>query len=140
MSFFTSLVVSGSGLNAERIRADLAAANLANANSTRTPEGGPYRRRDPVLRTEAGETFGSTLERAVRRVAVKRIVVDPRPPRLVFDPSHPDADSKGMVAFPNVQVVEEITNLTNASRTYQANIAAITVSREMADRALRMGR
>ena len=141
MSFFTSLRISGSGLRAERLRADLAAANLANANSTRAPEGGPYRRRDPVLRTVAsGGAFGSELERALGSVEVRRVVLDPRPSRQIFNPSHPDADENGMVSLPNVQVVEEITNLTNAARSYQANIAAIGVSREMAERALRMGR
>ena len=141
MSFFTSLAVSTSGLQAERLRADLAAANLANANSTRTAEGGPYRRLDPVLRTLSSRgAFGSELDRAIRLVEIKGVVADSRPPRLVFNPSHPDANEKGMVAFPNVQMVEEMTNLTNASRVYQANLAAIAVSREMANRAIRMGK
>lgn len=141
MSFFTSLSVSASGLRAERLRADLASANLANANSTRTAEGGPYRRRDAVLRTMShGGAFGSALDRAVRGVEIRNVRIDPRPPRQLFNPSHPDANAEGMVSLPNVQVVEEITNLTNASRSYQANIAAITVSRQMAERALRMGR
>ena len=141
MSFLSSLRVSTSGLRAERLRADLAAANLANINSTRTAEGGPYRRLDPVLRTlSAGGRFGSELDRAVKYVEVERVVQDPRPPREVFNPSHPDADEKGIVRMPNIQVVEEITNLRNASRIYQANIAAISASREMAQRALRMGK
>ncbi len=141
MSFFTSLSVSASGLRAERLRADLASANLANANSTRTTEGGPYRRRDAVLRTKShGGAIGSALDRAVRGVEIRNVRIDSRPPRQLFNPSHPDANGEGMVSLPNVQVVEEITNLTNASRSYQANIAAITVSRQMAERALRMGR
>jgi flagellar basal-body rod protein FlgC len=141
MSFFSSLSVTASGLKAERLRADLASANLANANSTRTAEGGPYRRRDPVLRTLShGSAFGSELDRAVRLVDVRRVVIDSRPPREVFNPSHPDANEDGMVKLPNVQVVEEITNLMNASRAYQANIAAVKVGREMAERAIKMGR
>jgi len=141
MSFFTSLKVSGSALQAERLRVDLASANLANANSTRSPEGGPYRRRDPVLQAiPLPGSFGSELSRAVRMVNVQRIVIDPRPPREVFNPSHPDADEQGILRLPNVQAVEETVNLMNASRSYEANLAAIRMSREMAERALRMGK
>jgi len=141
MSFFTSLSVSASGLKAERLRADLASANLANANSTRTAEGGPYRRRDPVLRTVTnGGAFSSELDRAVKEVSVRRIVVDTRPPRQIFNPSHPDADEDGMLSLPNIRAVEEITNLTNASRAFQANVAAIKASRDMAEHALRLGK
>lgn len=141
MSFFTSLTVSGSGLRAERLRVDLASANLANANSTQSADGGPYRRRDPVLRAIPMEgQFGNRLERALRQVYVARIRIDPSPPRQVFNPSHPDADENGMVALPNVQVVEEMTNLMNAQRSFEANLKAITIGREMAQRALRVGR
>jgi flagellar basal-body rod protein FlgC len=141
MSFFNSLKVSGSGLQAERLRVDLASANLANANSTRSADGGPYRRRDPVLRSVGLENhFGSRLERALRQVYVARVRVDPSPPRLVFDPSHPDANEDGMVALPNVRMVEEMTNLMNAQRSFEANLKAIGIGREMAQRALRIGR
>ncbi len=141
MSFFTSLRVNGSALAAERLRVDLASANLANANSTRTAEGGPYRRRDPILQAvPLSGSFGSEIERAVRMVDVRRIVIDPRPPREVFNPSHPDADSQGIVRLPNVQIVEETVNLMNASRAYEANLVAISISREMAERAMRMGK
>ena len=141
MSFFTSLRVNGSALHAERLRVDLASANLANINSTRTAEGGPYRRRDPILQAvPLGGSFGSELERAVRAVSVQRIVIDRRPPREVFNPSHPDADGQGIVRLPNVQMVEEIVNLMNASRAYEANLVAIGISRDMAQRAMRMGK
>jgi flagellar basal-body rod protein FlgC len=141
MSFFTSLRVNGSALAAERLRVDLASANLANANSTRTAEGGPYRRRDPILQAvPLGSSFGSEMERAVRMVDVRRIVIDPRPPREVFNPSHPDADGQGIVRLPNVQMVEETVNLMNASRAYEANLLAISISRDMAERAMRMGK
>jgi flagellar basal-body rod protein FlgC len=141
MSFFTSLIINGSALRAERLRVDLASANLANANSTRSTEGGPYRRRDPVLQAvPLSGSFGSELDKAVRMVDVRSVVIDPRPPRQVFNPSHPDADEQGIVRLPNVQIVEETVNLMNASRAYEANIAAIGVSREMADRAIRIGR
>ncbi|MCH6560920.1 MAG: flagellar basal body rod protein FlgC [Myxococcales bacterium] len=141
MSFFTSLRVNGSALAAERLRVDLASANLANANSTRTAEGGPYRRRDPILQAvPLSGSFGSEIERAVRMVNVRRIVIDQRPPREVFNPSHPDADGQGIVRLPNVQIVEETVNLMNASRAYEANLVAISISREMAERAMRMGK
>ncbi len=141
MSFFTSLRVNGSALAAERLRVDLASANLANANSTRTAEGGPYRRRDPILQAvPLGGSFGSEIERAVRMVDVRRIVIDPRPPREVFNPSHPDANGQGIVRLPNVQMVEETVNLMNASRAYEANLLAISISRDMAERAMRMGK
>lgn len=141
MSFFTSLKVSGSGLRAERLRVDLASANLANANSTRSVDGGPYRRRDPVLRAvPMPDQFGSRLERALRQVYVARVRIDPSPPRQVFDPSHPDANEDGMVALPNVTMVEEMTNLMNAQRSFEANLKAIGIGREMAQRALRIGR
>ena len=141
MSFFTSLRIGGAALAVERTRADLATANLANANATRSAEGGPYRRRDPVLRSESLEgAFGSRLERAVRAVRLERVVADTRPPREVFNPSHPDADERGVVQLPNVQIVEEMVNLQSAQRSYEANLQAITASREMALRALRIGR
>jgi flagellar basal-body rod protein FlgC len=141
MSFFSSLVISGSALRAERMRVDLATANLANANATRSAEGGPYRRRDPVLRAVPLEdSFGPRLERAVRNVEVVRVVTDPRPPREVFNPSHPDADERGVVRLPNVQLVEEMVNLLNARRSYEANLQVLEASRDMALRALRIGR
>lgn len=141
MSFFSSLAVAGSGLRAERLRVDLATANLANQNSTRTPEGGPYRRRDPVLQAVAfGDRFGSGFESALRQVSVRRIVTDARPPREIFDPSHPDADERGVVLMPNVNIAEEMVNLMSAQRAFEADLTVIRTSREMAERALRLGR
>ncbi len=141
MSFFDSLEIAVSALKAERLRVDLASANLANANATRSAEGGPYRRRDAVLQSvPQSRGFGTELRRAVQAVRIRSIVLDPRPPREVFNPSHPDADEKGIVRLPNVSIVEETVNLMNASRSYEANIAAINVGREMADRAMRMGK
>ena len=141
MSYFTSLVVSGSALKVERMRVDLATANLANASATRSDEGGPYRRRDVVLRaTPAAGPFDGALARAIHTVQVERIVPDARPPREVFNPSHPDADDRGVVRLPNIQLVEETVNLLNAQRAFEANIQVIQSSRDMALRALRIGR
>jgi flagellar basal-body rod protein FlgC len=84
--------------------------------------------------------FGSQLERAIRAVRLEGVVDDPRPPREVFNPSHPDADERGVVKLPNIQMVEELVNLQSAQRSYEANLQAITASRDMALRALRIGR
>lgn len=141
MSFFTSLKLIASGLAAERLRVDLATANIANANSTRSPDGGPYRRVDPVLRARPLEgSFADRLGRSFRGASIEGIVQDSRPPREVFNPSHPDADEQGIVRLPNVQILEEMVNLMNARRSYDANIAALRISREMALRALQIGR
>lgn len=141
MSFFTSLAVSGSGLAAERLRVELASANLANANSTRSVEGGPYRRRDPIIQAVSfGGGFGSDLERAIRGVQVRGVRTDPSAPREVFNPGHPDADERGIVKLPNVTAVEELVNLRNAQRSFEANLAALNITRELAQRALRIGR
>lgn len=141
MSFFTALEVSASALKAERLRVDLATANLANARSTRTAEGGPYKRKDPVFRAvPITDTFGTRFDRAVRQVKVDRIAEGTGAPREIFNPTHPDADSEGLVKMPNVDISEELVNLMSAQRSFEANISVIQASREMAQRALRIGR
>ena len=141
MSFFTTMKVSGAALAAERLRVDLVSANLANANSTQSVDGGPYQRRDPIFVAEPiGHSFGSALDRAVRTVVVRRVVTDPRPPREVFNPSHPDADEEGIVRLPNIDVGEEMVNMMSAQRAYEANLATIRASREMVQRALQIGK
>ncbi len=141
MSFFTALDVSASALSAERLRVDLATANLANARSTRTAEGGPYKRKDAVFRAVAvGESFSNRFDSAVRRVKVEGIVDGKGKPREIFNPTHPDADENGLVKMPNVDVTEELVNLMSAQRSFEANISVIQASREMAQRALRIGR
>jgi flagellar basal-body rod protein FlgC len=116
------------------------ASNLANAQTTRTPEGGPYRRRDPVFTTSAvGGPFADRLSRAVRKVEVARVALDPRPALTRFDPGHPDADDQGHVALPRVNTVEELSNMMSASRAYQANLLILRKAREMARAALGIG-
>ncbi len=141
MCFFSSLEFAASGLAADRMRVDLATTNLANANSTRTAAGGPYRRQDPALRAVGTEgTFSDRLSRAFQRVRIDGVVSDQKPPREVFNPSHPDANEDGVVLMPNVDTVEEMVNLMNAQRSFDANVSVIQASREMAQRALRIGR
>lgn len=127
--------VSASALTAERTRINLIASNLANANSTRTPEGGPYKRKDAVFSTMLDEA-GARTNAGVEVVAV---VEDQSPPRLQYDPSHPDADAKGYVAFPNVNVVEEMADMMTATRTYEANVTAMKAGMDMQMKALQIG-
>lgn len=137
----TAFAISASGLRAQRLRMDVIAANLANAESTRTPEGGPYKRRDVVLEAlPGGARFADLLGEATgSSVRVARVVSDTRPPRLVFDPGHPDADPDGYVAMPNVNVVAEMVDLMSASRAYEANIAAVNATKRVLEATLGIG-
>jgi flagellar basal-body rod protein FlgC len=144
MDTATAFAISASALRAQRLRMDVIAANLANAQSTRTPEGGPYRRRDVVLEAlPQGESFDDMLgPGAAPSAAVKvtRVVEDRRPPQLVFDPGHPDANAQGYVAMPNVNVVTEMVDLMAATRAYEANVAALNATKRVLEAALDIGR
>jgi len=133
--------IASSGLVAQRARMATAASNLANAETTRTPEGGAYRRRDPVLVTQRlGSSFGHELDRAVSRVHIKSVHIDGNPGIQRFDPGHPDANPDGYVEMPNVSVVEELTNVLSAGRSFEANLVILRKVREMADAAMQVGR
>ncbi len=144
MDTATIFAISASGLRAQRLRLDVIAANLANAQSTRTPEGGPYRRRDVVLEAvPRGESFDDLLAPGAgptSAVQVSRIVDDTKPPRLVYDPGHPDADAQGFVAMPNINVVSEMVDMMAASRAYEANVAALNATKRVLEAALEIGR
>ncbi len=142
MDFFTSMDISASALAAERTRMNLISSNLANVNSTRTAEGGPYRRKDAVFAaTPVERSFGAALNKAdARRVEVTQIVEDQKPPRLQFEPNHPDANAAGYVAYPNVNVVEEMADMISASRSYEANVTATQAAKSMALKTLEIGR
>ena len=144
MDFFTAMNVSSSAMSAERTRMNLISGNLANANSTRTADGGPYRRKDAVFTaTPVAEPFNSTLDRARKgldSVAVSAIVEDSSPPRMQFDPTHPDADAKGYVALPNVNVIEEMADMISATRAYEANVTAAQAAKSMALKTLELGK
>lgn len=141
----STLEISSTALRAQRLRIDAIASNLANANTTRTEAGGPYKRRDVVLEPQAIDSnFGSTLAAlgdagARQGVKVVDVVEDQRPPRLVFQPGHPDANPEGYVAFPNVDPVTEMVDLLTASRAYEANVQAVNASKRMSAAALRIG-
>jgi flagellar basal-body rod protein FlgC len=123
--------ISASGLSAQRRRLDVIAANIANVETTSTPDGGPYRRLQPVFASRPDNPGG---------VQVIGIAVDPRDPRRVYQPGHPDADPNGFVAYPNVNIVEEMVDLVSATRSYEANAAAFNAAKTMAQRALDLGR
>jgi len=142
MDLGSTFSISASGLSAQRLRMDLIAANLANANSTETPEGGPYRRQDVVLRAVASDDpFASFFSdaRGGSAVEVARIVADRSPPRQVYDPGHPNADESGQVAMPNIDVMSEMVDLMTATRAYEANIAAMDATRRVLQAALEIG-
>src|SRR5215212_1138512 len=125
MDFFTALRVSGSGLSAERTRVNLASSNLANAETTRGPDGQPYKRLDPVFQAVAMEGNGAAPgAESPMGVEVSQVVADQTPGKRVYSPGHPDADADGFVTFPNVNPVNEVVNLLSASRGYAANATA----------------
>lgn len=133
--------IATSGLLAQRARLAVTASNLANAESTRTAEGGPYRRRDPVFAARGSSNpFASQLDRSLRRVEVTRVALDPRPPIPRYQPGHPDADEQGFVQFPRVNPVEEMTNMMSAARSFQANLFTVAKARQMADSLNQIGR
>ena len=143
MGMFDSMHVSASGLAAERLRMDVIAQNLANANSTRGPDGQPYRRHEVVFRSsDVGTTNGpGGTERAgsnepLHGVEPVAIVEDPSALRTVYDPQHPDADEDGYVHFPNVNPVTEMVDMMTATRAYEANVTAMNAAKNMALKAL----
>ncbi|MFH0899339.1 MAG: flagellar basal body rod protein FlgC [Pseudomonadota bacterium] len=146
MDFFTSMEISAAGLAAERVRMNVASSNLANINTTQTPAGGPYQRRDVILMSRpvdsafvVGGLAGGPSE-AVQQVSVEAIVQDQSPPRLEYDPEHPDADPDGNVAYPNVNIIEEMVDMITASRAYEAGITALDTAVSLAERAVSIGR
>ena len=143
--FFKSMEISSSGLTAQRLRMNLLSANLANAQTTRTAEGGPYRRQDAVFSaTPTGTPFqdflDETMDTQLQKVSVVDIHEDAREPRRVFDPSHADADQDGYVSMPNVAVMSEMVNMIAATRAYEANATALNEAKSMAVKALEIGR
>ncbi len=134
-----TLNIAGSGLAAQRVRLQTVASNLANAQTTRTADGGPYQRKAPVFRADSLNTFGDSLDRELASVSVERIHED-NDVRWVHDPAHPDADEEGMVAYPDIDVLAEMVDMMTASRSYEANANAVEVTRDMAMRALEIGR
>lgn len=144
MDFFTAMNVSSAGLSAQRTRINVASSNLANVETTRTPEGGPYRRRQVNL---AAVPFSQTfdhirdldLSQQTHSVEVTGIEADESEPRLVYNPEHPDARQDGYVAMPNINPISEMVDLLTTTRSYEANVSAMRASKSMALEALKIG-
>lgn len=145
MNVFSAMEIASSGLNAQRVRMNTIASNLANARTTQTAQGGPYQRLDPVFRavplSEKKSLSGSDEKsaNATHLVEVAEIRSDPNPPQRVYDPNHPDADKEGFVNLPNVNVVEEMVNMITASRAYEAGVTLTQSLKGMARSALSIG-
>ena len=133
MSLFSSLQVSASGMAAQRTRAEMLVENMANAETTRTPGGGPYQRKDVVFSSDVQESpFSAAFQNEMSTgVRVADVVTDDRAPELRYMPGHPDADANGYVKFPNMNPAEEMVNLMNAQRSYEGNVSAIAAVKDM---------
>ena len=142
LGVFSALEVAASGLSAQRVRMNTIASNLANARTTRTAEGEPFRRIDPLFEAAGLRQMGDVpfAGRGVSTVRVARLVQDERPGQLVYEPGHPDANADGYVEYPNVNAVEEMVNMITASRAYEAGITSIDTVKQMARSAIDLGR
>ncbi len=142
---FSSFDISASGLTAQRLRMDLIAGNIANVNTTRTPEGGPYRRKLPVFNQKQDSSFSKIFkdslagEKIGQGVEISAIIEDDSPFRMVYRPEHPDADENGYLAKPNIDITTEMVDMIEASRAYEANITALDTTKNMAVQAIQIG-
>lgn len=143
MKAFDTMRISASGLTAERLRMDTIASNIANVNTTRTEDGGPYRRRTAVfqenLETEINKQTGN-LEKVGKGIKAVGIIEDDSPLQSVYDPSHPDANEDGYVMMPNVNILNEMVDMISATRAYEANVTAVNATKGMLLKALEIGR
>lgn len=148
MRLFSSFEISGSGLTAQRLRMDVVANNIANVNTTRTAEGGPFRRQRVIFEPREEAQFMLPLNAEGRKrasaggsgVRVVGVSADPSAAKMVYDPGHPDANDQGYVAMPNIQLVNEMVDMISATRAYEANVAAINSAKSMAAKALEIGK
>lgn len=141
MDFFTAFNISASGLTAQRVRLNTIASNLANINTTHTEAGGPYKRKDVVFTAVPEKNgFNDMLKDKINAVKIEEVIEDARPFKFVYDPYHPDANRDGYVAYPNINLVEEMVNMLSASRLYEANINTVKTTSKMAQKALLIGK
>lgn len=138
MEIMPGLAISGSALSAQKLRLDLVANNIANINTTRTEEGGPYKRHMPVFEEKLRESMDNGFDGA--GVEVTEIVEDKSSPRMEYNPEHPEANKDGFVALPNINIVDEMVDMISATRAYQANVTALDSGKQMALKALEIGR
>lgn len=136
---FNAIEVLANGLSAARTRLNVLASNIANAETTRTPEGGPYKRKDVIQIARQVPSFDSVLDRmTLAKPQIAAVVEDNSDPRKVYQPGHPDADKDGFVSMPNINMVQTMTDLMTVSRLYQANVEAVNAARDMAAEATRI--
>lgn len=145
MDFLTGMRVSASGMTAQRMRMNAISSNIANVNTTQTPEGGAYRRKEVVFsampqQRHFGEILAGKVDNDIDRVQVVDIRPDRKGPLLKYDPSHPDANEEGYVAYPDINVMQEMVDMIQASRNYEANVSAMNTSKNMALSAIEIGR
>jgi len=142
MSLYDSMQISSSAMSAHRLRLEIISSNLANIHTTRTPDGGPYQRKDVVFNS-SNISFGDILNKEIETqspgVSVERLFNDNRPFTMKYEPNHPDAGPNGYVAYPNVNVVEEMVNMIAATRSFEANISVFEAAKNMALRAIELG-
>jgi flagellar basal-body rod protein FlgC len=141
VSLFSSIEVSASGMAAQRARTEVLVENLANSETTRTPDGGPYRRKDVVFSEDSSigsfsSQFNSALGQPMSGVAVSEVSVDESAPEMRYQPGHPDANKDGYVAYPKINPAEDMVDLLGASRGYEANVAAISAVKDMINKSL----
>jgi len=141
MDLITGVGATGSALNAQKTRLDLIAQNIANAQTTRSADGGPYKRQVVTFEAQLAHRMSHPGQAAGQSgVKVAAISNDPTPGQKIYDPRHPDADAQGMVTMPNVNVSTEMVDLITASRTYEANLSVIKAARQMAQKTIDIGR
>lgn len=143
LGLFDSFVISASGLTAERLRLDVIADNIANISTTRSTKGGPYRRRTVIFAQRVRQLQNkeySARQMEGAGVKVVRIIEDQNPPNVIYDPLHPDANEKGYVSYPNINIVNEMVDMLTATRSYEANATVFEASKGMALKALEIGR
>ena len=136
MDIFSAMEINSSGMSAERKRMNLISSNIANARTTRTEDGGPYKRKDAVFQSVLLPGLDKEDAESAPGVMVTEVLEDQAAPKLVYDPDHPDADANGYVAFPNVVVVEEMVNMITATKAYEANATSIKAVKDMAKKAI----
>ena len=141
MEFFTAFKICGSGLSAQRAKLDVITSNIANVSTTSTPEGGPYKRKMITFSAEPlKEGFDKSLADAVRIVKVQNVIEEKDGFKRIYDPAHPDADKDGVVTLPNVNIMLEMTDLITASRSYEACATAFDAAKNMAIKAMEIGK
>ncbi|HHT87938.1 MAG TPA: flagellar basal body rod protein FlgC [Clostridiales bacterium] len=144
MSAFSGMNISASGMTAQRLRMDIISQNIANVNTTRDENGEPYRRKAVVFAEKDATPFQEVFMRTAgiigNGVKVSGIIEDSKPMRKVYDPNHPDADEEGYVTYPNVNIVQEMTDLIDATRSYEANVTAFNATKNMALKGLEVGK